>query len=230
MKKFGEFSTPRVQCGGSIRMVFYTTEPSQHEKFLCAFWRYHLKQSATRTGFFRLAAPQNSQSEHTYKDQGEQDREKEGGEGRMAGFSSCIVGITLRSQRLSSCHSLKDFLPLLLRPPFLPDSELLDDEDDSDDVTVEEAASDSIISPLSRRRSPLGSASTAPSGLPSMVTEEEGSELPNADVVVVSRRSPERKSAASTADGLRGIDVSKTGERNARRRSLAPALEISWGA
>ena len=34
---------------------------------------------------------------------------------------------TLRSQRLSSCHSLKDFLPRL--PPFLPDSEDADERD-----------------------------------------------------------------------------------------------------
>lgn len=34
---------------------------------------------------------------------------------------------TLRSQRLSSCHSLKDFLPRL--PPFLPDPEDIDERD-----------------------------------------------------------------------------------------------------
>lgn len=59
---------------------------------------------------------------------------------------------TLRFQRLSSCHSLNDFLPRLPRPSFLPPSEDTDDEEEEekDNPTEDKVGKDMLplVSPL----------------------------------------------------------------------------------
>lgn len=160
----------------------------------------------------------------------------------------------MRSQRLSSCHSLNDFLPRLPRAPFLTDSDadvdidellppLLSDVKSSSGNPAYSTPDGVDPSAPSLRRSLTPSAPRSASafafsswllldaedGDPGVNVDEDDDDDDDVSTLIGVCRFPARKSAADTTDGLRDMDVSNAGEEKARRRLRAPAYRQREG-